>query len=140
MGIEGEGRPEARPPHDLEAHAIDEAQGGAARRQENSHPGLVDLPRHPDKTQDRPDILLEDANGFHPDTPRQDGRGLHENIIVRDEGMGRTQQLFPGPLVKPSMLQLMTFPDMIRISPLSPPSILETPTTVFSPDFMLKLV
>lgn len=34
----------------------------------------------------------------------------------------------------------MTLPEMIRISPLSPPSSLETPTTVFSPEFKVRFV
>jgi len=36
--------------------------------------------------------------------------------------------------------QSMTLPERIRIKPLSPPSSLETPTTVFSPDFIVSWV
>jgi len=40
----------------------------------------------------------------------------------------------------PSNPYPITSPGIINISPLSPPSILETQTTVFSPDFMVRLV
>ena len=95
--IEGKGPAKVRPPHDLEACAVDKAERPAPGRQKGANRRFMDIPVYPEDAKDRNNIPLENANGFHSDSSRQNSRRFDKDIIVSDEGASGFERLDPNP-------------------------------------------
>ena len=64
MTLEGEGRPDAAPPHDLETDAVHQAERAPGGDELSARGRIMNLSRYPNDAQNGHDIPFEDAEGF----------------------------------------------------------------------------